>query len=64
MISRALIVASVLLFVNGCDFSQKKPETALDAVGAALQFLLDAGRPADALRAPLRTDIGRSANVM
>jgi hypothetical protein len=59
-----LIVASVLLFVNGCDFSQKKPETALDAVGAALQSLLDAGRPADLLRTPIRTDIAPSMNVI
>jgi hypothetical protein len=27
MTSRALILATVLLFVNGCDYSQKKPET-------------------------------------
>jgi hypothetical protein len=28
MSSRVLILASVLLFVNGCDYSQKQPETA------------------------------------
>ncbi len=27
MTSRALMLASVLLFVNGCDYSQKKPQT-------------------------------------
>jgi hypothetical protein len=28
MPSRVPILAAVLLFVNGCDYSQKKPETA------------------------------------
>jgi hypothetical protein len=42
MPSRTLILASVLLFVNGCDYSQKKPETAFGGVdpsaGGAVAF--------------------------
>ena len=37
MSSRALILASVLLFVNGCDYSQKKPQVSLEPVGTAAQ---------------------------
>ena len=32
MTSRLLMLATVLLFVNGCDYSQKKPRTAPGAV--------------------------------
>ena len=37
MSSRALILASVLLFVNGCDYSQKKPQVSLEPLGTAAQ---------------------------
>jgi hypothetical protein len=37
MTSRALILASVLLFVNGCDYSQKKPQVELGAIGTAAE---------------------------
>ena len=35
MPSRVLILAAVLLFVNGCDYSQKKPETARAALATS-----------------------------
>ena len=37
MSSRALILASVLLFVNGCDYSQKKPQVSLEPLGTAVE---------------------------
>jgi hypothetical protein len=37
MSSRALILASLLLFVNGCDYSQKKPQVVPGAVDLAAE---------------------------
>jgi hypothetical protein len=37
MTSRALILASVLLFVNGCDYSQKKPQVDPGAIAGTAE---------------------------
>jgi hypothetical protein len=47
MTSRPLILATVLVFVNGCDYSQKTPQTApavLASGGPNLAAVLPAGQ--------------------
>jgi hypothetical protein len=55
MSSRPLILASVLLFVNGCDYSQKKPQVVFGALGAATERVVCSLRPPVANLPVLRT---------
>lgn len=46
MSSRVLMLASVLLFFNGCDYSQKKPQTRSGPHGERLELRALPGTPA------------------
>jgi hypothetical protein len=47
MSSRALMLATLILFVNGCDYAQKKPETAPATVASwSGQTSVEQGQPA------------------
>jgi hypothetical protein len=57
MTSRALILASVLLFVNGCDYSQKKPQVEPGAIVTAAAAVVGSPQPAFSNEPVFRTRV-------